>query len=51
MTQAQLLEILITKILFNLYGNDDNKDIIISLNNINDTSSITGNIKVLKYEE
>ena len=41
----------LTKILFNLYGNDDNKDIIISLNNINDTSSITGNIKVLKYEE
>jgi hypothetical protein len=41
----------LTKILFNLYGNDDNKDIIISLNNINDTSSITGTIKVLKYEE
>ena len=41
----------LTKILFNLYGNDDNKDIIISLNNINDTSSITGIIKVLKYEE
>ena len=41
----------LTKILFNLYGNDDNKDIIISLNNINDTSSIAGTIKVLKYEE
>ena len=41
----------LTKILFNLYGNDDNKDIIISLNNINDTSSINGTIKVLKYEE
>lgn len=36
-------------ILFNLYGNDDNKDTIIAINNFQDTSSIVGNIKVLKY--
>lgn len=36
-------------ILFNLYGNDDNKDTIIAINNFQDTSSIIGNIKVLKY--
>lgn len=36
-------------IIFNLYGNDDNKDTIIAINNFQDTSSIIGNIKVLKY--
>lgn len=36
-------------ILFTLYGNDDNKDTIIAINNFQDTSSIVGNIKVLKY--
>jgi len=38
-------------ILFNLYGNDDNKDTIIAINNFQDTSSVFGNIKVLKYVE
>lgn len=38
-------------ILFNLYGNDDNKDTIIAINNFQDTSSVVGNIKVLKYVE
>lgn len=38
-------------ILFNLYGNDDNKDTIIAINNFQDTSSIVGNINVLKYVE
>ena len=38
-------------IVFNLYGNDDNKDTIIAINNFQDTSSVVGNIKVLKYVE
>lgn len=38
-------------IIFNLYGNDDNKDTIIAINNFQDTSSVVGNIKVLKYVE
>lgn len=38
-------------ILFNLYGNDNNKDTLINLNNFTDTSNISGEIKVLKYVE
>lgn len=36
-------------ILFNLYGNDNNKETLINLNNFADTSNISGEIKVLKY--
>lgn len=40
----------LNNILYSLYGNDDNKDVIISINNFRDTSNISGTIKVLKYE-
>lgn len=38
-------------ILFNLYGNDTNKQALINLNNFADTSNISGEIKVLRYVE
>lgn len=38
-------------ILFNLYGNDTNKEALINLNNFADTSNIQGEIKVLRYVE